>query len=57
MSYIKEFEQQLADKLNRNEDKASIVSWVSEKVLESYKHGIIAGKKALRTNATAEKAE
>jgi uncharacterized membrane-anchored protein len=45
MSYIKEFESDLLKKLNGNEDTTSVVRWVSEKVLESYKNGIIAGQK------------
>ena len=45
MSYIEQFESELEGKLNGNEDTASIVRWVSEKVLESYKNGITAGQK------------
>ena len=45
MSYIEQFESELAGKLNGNEDTASIVRWVSEKVLESYRNGITAGGK------------
>jgi hypothetical protein len=45
MSYIEQFESELAGKLNGNEDTASIVRWVSEKVLESYRNGITAGQK------------
>jgi uncharacterized membrane-anchored protein len=45
MTYIEEFEAQLAGKLNGNEDTATIVRWVSEKVLESYRNGITAGQK------------
>ena len=45
MSYIEEFEKQLIAKLNGEEDEASIVRWVSEKVLESYRNGITAGQK------------
>ena len=45
MSYIEQFEQELVAKLNAKEDNAAIVRWVSEKVLESFKHGIIAGRK------------
>jgi hypothetical protein len=45
MSYIEQFEQELIAKLNGNEDEASIVRWVSEKVLESYRNGIKAGQK------------
>src|ERR1035437_3400021 len=45
MSFIEQFEQELVAKLNGKEDTASIVRWVSEKVLESYKNGITAGQK------------
>ena len=44
-SYIEQFEQELISKLNGNEDEASVVRWVSEKVLESYRNGIAAGQK------------
>ena len=45
MSYITEFEQELARKLTSSETGEDIVRWVSEKVLESYKNGIAAGQK------------
>ena len=45
MSYIKQFEVELAKKLDGPEDTAVIVRWVSEKVLESYRNGITAGQK------------
>jgi uncharacterized membrane-anchored protein len=45
MSYIEQFEQQLIQKLNGKEDTASIVRWVCERVLESYRNGITAGQK------------
>jgi len=45
MSYIEQFETELMAKLNGKEDAASIVRWISEKVLESYKNGIAAGQK------------
>jgi hypothetical protein len=46
MSYIETFEQELTEKLESGtEDTASIVRWVSEKVLESYRNGITAGGK------------
>ena len=44
MSYIKEFEDELVGKLEGGEDTATIVRWISEKVLESYRNGITAGK-------------
>ena len=47
MSYITDFEGEFTKKL---EDKAvnttEIVRWVSENILESYKNGVTAGKKA-----------
>lgn len=45
MSYIEQFEAELVAKLQSAEDTASIVRWVSEKVLESYRNGITAGQK------------
>jgi hypothetical protein len=45
MSYLNQFEQELAAKLNSAEGTDSIVRWVSEKVLESYRNGISAGQK------------
>jgi hypothetical protein len=45
MSYIEQFEQELIAKLNGKEDTASIVRWVAERVLESYRNGITAGQK------------
>jgi len=45
MSYIEQFEQELQDKLNGDEGTDSVVHWVSEKVLESYRNGITAGQK------------
>jgi hypothetical protein len=45
MSYIKDFEAELQKKLDGTEDTASIVRWISERVLESYRNGITAGQK------------
>lgn len=45
MTYIQEFEAELAKRLNGPEDEATIIRWVSEKVLESYRNGITAGQK------------
>jgi hypothetical protein len=45
MSYITEFETELARKLTSSETGEDIVRWVSEKVLESYRNGIKAGQK------------
>ncbi|HXT13095.1 MAG TPA: hypothetical protein VN873_16165 [Candidatus Angelobacter sp.] len=43
MSYIKEFEAEFLKKLNGSEDDATVVRWVCEKLLESYRNGITAG--------------
>jgi len=45
MSYIEEFEQELAQKLMSGETAEAVVRWVSEKVLQSYRNGIKAGQK------------
>jgi hypothetical protein len=45
MTYIETFEAELAAKLNGQEDEGSIIRWISEKVLESYRNGITAGQK------------
>lgn len=45
MSYIQEFEQELARKLLSGETTEVVVRWVSEKVLQSYRNGIKAGAK------------
>ncbi|MGO8677887.1 MAG: hypothetical protein ACLQVX_18715 [Limisphaerales bacterium] len=45
MTYIEQFEQELVKKLRGAEDTATIVRWVCEKVLESYRNGITAGQK------------
>ncbi len=45
MSYITEFESEFTKKLVSSETSESIVRWVSEKILESYRNGITAGRK------------
>lgn len=46
MTYIEQFEAELAKKLESAEDDtATLVKWVTEKVLESYRNGITAGRK------------
>ena len=42
---IEQFEAELRKKLESAEDTATIIRWISEKVLESYKNGITAGRK------------
>ena len=55
MSYIQDFEQELARKLESGtEDTASIVRFVSEKVLESYRNGITAGQKGATVKRQGE---
>jgi hypothetical protein len=54
MSYIDTFETELVAKLNGTEDIASIVKWVSEKVLESYRNGITAGQKGATVKRKGE---
>ena len=44
MSYLEQFERELAQRIESAADTASIVRWVSEKVLESYRNGITAGR-------------
>jgi len=54
MSYIEQFEQELVAKLNGGEDTASVVRWVSERVLESYRNGITAGQKGATVKRQGE---
>jgi len=44
MSYINDFETELSTKLMSSEAADTIVKWVSEKILESYRNGIKAGR-------------
>ena len=48
MSYIQNFEAELLAKLNSNEETATVVRWIAEKVLESYRNGITAGQKGVQ---------
>ncbi|HLH54374.1 MAG TPA: hypothetical protein VKY92_12240 [Verrucomicrobiae bacterium] len=48
MTYIQEFEAELQKKLEGGSDNATLVRWVSEKVLESYRNGITAGQKGTK---------
>jgi hypothetical protein len=46
MTFIQQFETELTQKLENGTDNTlAIVRWASEKVLESYRNGITAGKK------------
>lgn len=54
MSYIEQFEAEFSKRLEEAQDSASIVKWVSEKVLESYKNGIKAGEKGAKVKRQGE---
>jgi len=55
MSYIQDFEQELVRKLESGaEDTGSIVRFVAEKVLQSYKNGIAAGQKGATVKRQGE---
>lgn len=45
MSYIEDFEKEFLKKFAECQDEAELARWTSEKVLESYRNGITAGKK------------
>ena len=48
MTYVKQFEVELAANLIKQGcpgDVGALVQWVSEKVLESYKNGLVTGRK------------
>lgn len=48
MTFIQQFETELAKKLEGTEETAAIVRWASERVLESYRNGITAGQKGAK---------
>jgi hypothetical protein len=51
MSYIEEFELQFRNRLEEADDTDTLVRWVSERILESYRNGITAaenGAKVIR---------
>ena len=54
MTYIEQFEQELVKKLQGAEDTATIIRWISEKVLESYRNGITAGRKGMTVKRQGE---
>ena len=45
MSYIDEFENEFRKRLEGTDDTNTLVRWVSEKLLQSYRNGITAGEK------------
>ena len=50
MNYIEQFESELTKKLEGPEHTATIVEWLSQKVVESYKNGLAAGRKRVTVN-------
>jgi hypothetical protein len=54
MTYIQEFEAELTRKLLSGSTAESIVRWVSEKILESYRNGITAGNKGVQVKRKGE---
>ena len=48
MTYIEQFVTELRKKLNESKDEATLIRWISERVLESYRNGITAGQKGAR---------
>lgn len=44
MTFIEQFERQLGGMMEIEPDAAEIIRWASEKVLESYRNGIKAGR-------------
>ena len=54
MSYITDLESELTQKLESAEDTTSVVRWISEKVLESYRNGITAGQNGAQVKRKGE---
>lgn len=54
MSYIDTFETELVAKLDGKEDTATIVRWITERVIESYRNGITAGQKGTTVKRKGE---
>ena len=48
MTYIPEFDAELARRIDSGEDSEAIARWVSETILESYRNGITAGQNGAR---------
>ena len=48
MSYIEAFEQEFRKRLDGSDDTDTLVRWVSEKVLESYRNGLSAAEKGVK---------
>ena len=54
MTYIEQFEAELVKKLQTAEDTKSLVKWITERVLESYRNGITAGQKGVKVIRNGE---
>jgi len=54
MSYIEQFEQELRKKYDEAQDEEVLFKWISEKILESYRNGITAGRKGARVMRQGE---
>lgn len=54
MTFIEQFEQEFARKLESNHDTSVLVSWACERVLESYRNGITAGQKGATVKRKGE---
>lgn len=54
MSYIDTFEKELVAKLDGKEDTATVVRWITERVIESYRNGITAGQKGATVKRKGE---
>jgi len=48
MTYIEQFEAELVKKLTCTQNTVTLVTWICERVLESYKNGIAAGQKGVK---------
>lgn len=57
MSYIKGFETELAKQLQSGMDQAALTKWVADKIVESYKNGLAAGRKRKSSSGASAQAE
>ena len=57
MTYLEQFEAELAQRIESAEDTASIVRWVVEQRLQSYRAGIRAGQNGavIKRNGTSRR--
>lgn len=54
MTYIEQFEAEFLTRLNGKDDDATLLRWVSERVLESYRNGITAGQRGVQVKRKGE---